>query len=73
MDKFYHNLAYYFPELFWNLIANEFQYLNVNRKIFAEVYLKDNIEDYKIYCFHGIPRFIRLQKKIDGLNGKVNN
>ena len=57
----------------YGLITNEFQYLNINRKIFAEVYLKDNIEDYKVYCFHGIPKFIRLQKKIDGLDGKINN
>ena len=52
---------------------SEFQYLNVERKIFAEVYLKDNIEDYKVYCFHGNPKFIRVQKHIDGIKGKVNN
>ena len=51
----------------------EFQYLNIDRKIFAETFLKDNIEDYKIYCFHGIPKFIRVQKHLNGMNGKVNN
>ena len=55
------------------LISNEFQYLNVNKKIFSEIYLKDNVEDYKIYCFHGIPKFIRVQKHIDGIKGKINN
>ena len=47
-------------------------YLNVKRKIFAETFLKDNIEDYKIYCFHGNPKFIRVQKIIEG-NYKINN
>ena len=51
----------------------EFQYINTERKIFAETYLKDNIEDYKIYCFHGNPKFIRVQKHLEGMVGKVNN
>ena len=25
----------------------------------------DNINDYKIYCFHGEPKFIRVQKKLE--------
>ena len=53
-------------------LGYEFQYLNVKRKIFAEIFLKDNIEDYKVYCFHGKPKFIRVQKTIEG-NNKVNN
>ena len=51
---------------------SEFQYINVKRKVFAEVLLKDEIEDYKIYCFHGEPKFIRVQKKIKG-HEKINN
>ena len=51
----------------------EFQYINTERKIFAETYLKDNIEDYKIYCFHGNPKFIRVQKHLEGTVGKINN
>ena len=51
----------------------EFQYINIDRKIFAETFLIDNIEDYKIYCFHGIPKFIRVQKHFEGMSGKVNN
>lgn len=50
----------------------EFQYLNTKRKIFAETFLIDNIEDYKIYCFHGKPKFIRVQKK-DNNGKKINN
>ena len=51
--------------------AGEFQYINVNKKIFAETFLKDNIEDYKIYCFHGEPKLIRVQKKVE--SRKINN
>ena len=57
----------------FGVISNQFQYINIEPKIFSEVYLKDNIEDYKIYCFHGVPKFIRVQKNIEGLDGKVNN
>ena len=52
---------------------NEFQYINVKRKIFAEEFLKDDIEDYKVYCFHGEPKFIRVQKKDKKGQGKINN
>ena len=51
----------------------EFQYINVDRKIFAEKFLKDDIEDYKIYCFHGEPKFIRVQKWGLPGRGKINN
>ena len=51
--------------------AGEFQYINVNKKIFAETFLKDNIEDYKIYCFHGEPKLIRVQKRVQ--SRKINN
>ena len=57
----------------YGLKMSEFQYLNIQRKIFAEIYLKDNIEDYKIYCFHGMPKFIRVQQKLTRGHGKVNN
>ena len=51
----------------------EFQYINVDRKIFAETFLKDDIEDYKIYCFHGEPKLIRVQKWGLPGRGKINN
>ena len=57
----------------YGLKSSEFQYINIERKIFSEMYLKDNIEDYKIYCFHGNPKFIRVQKRVEGINGKINN
>ena len=32
----------------YGLIHSEFQYININSKIFAEIFLKENIEDYKV-------------------------
>ena len=57
----------------YGLNHNEFQYLNIEPKIYAEIFLKENIEDYKIYCFHGNPKFIRVQKKYEGMHAKINN
>ena len=57
----------------YGLKSSEFQYLNIDRKIFAEKFLNENIEDYKIYCFEGVPKFIRVQKHFDGIDGKINN
>ena len=51
---------------------NEFQYINIERKIFAEKYLGENIADYKFYCFNGNPKYIRVQKKLN-INSKINN
>ena len=57
----------------FGLQMSEFQYINIKREIFTEKYLKDDIEDYKVYCFHGIPKFVRSQKKNDKGIGKINN
>ena len=70
------NAKYYlnkWKNINYGLITNEFQYLSIDRKIFAEKLIKENIEDYKIYCFHGIPKFIRVQKHFPGIKGKINN
>ncbi len=40
------------------LTNREWPYKNVPRKIIAEKYLGDNLQDYRIYCFSGIPRLI---------------
>ena len=52
---------------------SEFQYINIKKKIFAEKFLKNDIEDYKFYCFHGEPKFIRVQKNMVKGKGKINN
>ena len=57
----------------YGLVGFEFQYLNIKRKIFAEIYLMDDIQDYKIYCFNGDPKFIRVQKYLSDHSIKINN
>ena len=57
----------------YGLREGEFQYINVERKFLAERFLKDNIEDYKIYCFHSEPKLIRVQKHIESTICKINN
>lgn len=52
--------------------SNEFQYINIKREIFAESYLGENVLDYKVYCFNGNPKFIRVQKKMND-GSKINN
>ena len=56
----------------FGLFGYEYQYLKVKRKIFAEKFLSNNINDYKIYCFNGEPKFIRVQKLLDN-DTKINN
>lgn len=55
-------------EINYGLDSFEYQYLNIKKKIFAEVYLTDEIINYKIYCFNGIPKLIRIKGKINGTN-----
>ena len=55
----------------YGLINFEYQYMNVNKKIFVEKYLGDGIVDYKINCYNGVPHHIRVKKHINGKN--VNN
>ncbi len=48
---------------YWKYVA-EVQYKNVEKKIICEKYLEskdqNSIEDYKIYCFNGKPKFCLL-------------
>ena len=43
-----------------------------NRKYICPLCLKDEIEDYKVYCFHGEPKFISVEKKIEANNKIIN-
>ena len=45
--------------------SSEFQYVYIKRKIFAETFLCDELIDYKIFCFNGEPKFIRIRKIIE--------
>ena len=55
----------------YGLDGTEFQYMFVDRKIFAAPYLGDNIVDYEIFCFNGIPKLIRVQKTIFEHNNTI--
>lgn len=55
----------------YGLASFEYQYINIKRKIFAEKYLTDDIIDYKVNCFNGEPKLIRIKRHVDGVN--VNN
>ena len=45
-------------------VGAEFQYLFIERKIFASPYLGDVIIDYRIYCFNAQPKYIRIHKPL---------
>ena len=52
----------------YGLFSFEYQYLNINRKVFAEEFLIKEIINYKFSCFNGEPKFIRVKGKINGTN-----
>ena len=58
----------------YGLKKSEFQYAYIKRKIFLEKFLGDNLIDYKIFCFNGVPKFIRVRKIIKGkIYKKIHN
>ncbi len=56
-DKVKNKLAEFFKRDYWK-IKCETQYKNIDKLIFAEEYLEDAGIAYKVYCFHGEPKFI---------------
>ena len=52
----------------YGLVNFEYQYLNVNRRVFAEKFLDKEIINYKFSCFNGIPKLIRVKGHINGSN-----
>ena len=42
----------------------EFHYSFIKRKIFAEEYIGENLNNYKFFCYDSKPIFIYLSKKI---------
>ena len=46
----------------WYYGTREYAYKNIKPKIFAEMFLEENIIDYKFYCFHGDPKFLYCGK-----------
>lgn len=49
---------------FWK--GREYVYYNIDRKVIAEQYLEDDgsneLTDYKLFCFDGVPKFISTDK-----------
>ena len=52
----------------YGIATTEFQYIYVERKIFAEKFLDKNLIDYKIFCFNGEPKFIQVRKRLNNTN-----
>ena len=59
----------------YGLWSTEFQYMYVKRKIYAEQFLSDDLIDYKVFCFNGKSKFIRIRKKLKYKNKiiKIHN
>lgn len=45
----------------YGLMKYEYQYMNIKKKVFAEVFLMNNLTDYKFYCFNGFPKLVKVQ------------
>lgn len=41
-------------------LSREWQYKNIVPKILCEEYLSDNLNDYKLFCFHGKVKYIQV-------------
>lgn len=52
----------------YGLLRFEYQYLNVNRQVFAEKLLDKEIINYKFSCFNGEPKLIRVKGNFNGTN-----
>ncbi len=64
IDELNNNLKldYYLPNREW-------PYKNVQRRIIAEAYMGENLTDYKVYCFNGVPKYVFVwenQSRADG-------
>ena len=65
------NQLRYWMTINYGLKYHEYQYINVKKKIFAEYFLKENLTDYKFYCFNGLPKIIKVQSKYYKKNLKM--
>lgn len=55
-------------------IHGEWQYKTIQPKIICEKLLKEDIVDYRVYCFEGEPKFVRTTKHNKGTgNGYIDN
>lgn len=47
------------------LLTAQYQYIYVKRKIFAEKFLGKDLIEYKVFCFNGKPKFIRIKMHLN--------
>ena len=50
----------------YGLHCFEYQYINIEKKVFAEKFLEHEIVNYKFSCFNGEPKFIRVKGIVNG-------
>lgn len=48
--------------------SREWPYKNVKPRIIAEVFIEDDIKDYKFYCFNGKPYYLYISQGLDDHN-----
>ncbi len=46
--------------------AREWPYKNIKPRIILEKYMGDNLNDYKLFCFNGVPKFILVCSNRNG-------
>ena len=44
-------------------LNSEFHYLFINKRIFVEEFLGNNLKNYKFLCYHGKPKYVYLSIK----------
>ena len=45
----------------------EFHYSFIKRKVFAEEYIGKHLNNYKFLCYNGVPKYVFIYKKVDGI------
>ncbi len=53
--------------------CREWCYKDIKPRIIAEEYLGDNLQDYRVYCFNGIPKMIYSYTNKSNINGTKPN
>jgi len=47
----------------YGVVNSEFHYSYINKKIFAEEYIGNNLKNYKFLCYNGKPKYVYLSIK----------
>ena len=52
-------------EIDYGNIHKEMHYSFIKRKVFAEEYIGKDLNNYKFFCYNGIPRYVYIHQEID--------